>query len=164
MLTNIAIVAAVIIVILILRSISEKRIGLPEAPWNGGPGPSPDGADPGPGLDPAGGFDAFGGKVGEVEYVADMYSDDAITVEIDLDDTPENAAEMDIRDGGALDLDPADPLRPEAEALIAMGANYIDVGLNADRVAAEFPASMKIDHAFAERAVQHLIRLKEAAG
>lgn len=51
---NLAIIAVVVIVILILRSISETKIGMPEGAGDDVPDPRPDTGN---------GFDAFDGEV-----------------------------------------------------------------------------------------------------
>mgnify|MGYP001614133571 CR=1 FL=1 len=74
-----------------------------------------------------------------VGFVADMYSDETVTIEIHLKDKFDKPFELNARDGAKPELPAGERGRIAAE-LLAIGSDYIDAGYNTDRVAAEFPA------------------------
>lgn len=84
-------------------------------------------------------FKPFDGVCGGVEYVADSYDPTTVTVEIE---TPGGLAkELEVNARSRRPPLPDDGRAVEVEGLLRLGADYIDVGYNTDRVAAEFPAA-----------------------
>jgi len=135
--------AAAIVIILFLRRASEPGIGMPRDFGPASPS-RPQGAR-GPGAENKDGFNYFLEQPGintvdGVEFTADMYSDDTVTVEIELEEEPEGSFELNARKGAVTEMPKGEPGRIAAE-LLSLGADYIDAGFNTERVAAEFPAS-----------------------
>jgi hypothetical protein len=107
----------------------------------------------------AGDASAFEGKVNGVGYTVERYSSDIVTVEIAAPGGVARPLEVNARK-----MRPAlmDERKGEIEALLDMGADYIDVGFNTDRVAAEFPATRgDVGKGLAEKAVHYLVVLRE---
>ena len=66
--------------------------------------------------------------------------------------------EINTRDGRPDDVPPE--LAQDVDALLGLGANYIDVGFNTDRMAAEVPfAHIDVDEALAEKVIHHLVNI-----
>ncbi len=98
------------------------------------------------------------GNASGVAYSATSYDWETVTIEFDLDQTLTKTVEINARDGRPDDV--PDELVEDVDALFGLGANYIDIGFNTDRMAAEVPfAHINVDEALAEKVVQHLVNI-----
>lgn len=142
----IAVIAGIIIFFVILKSRSTGTVELPAQKIRN-PRPAP-----------------FTGECAGVAYTVDNLSEEFITVEIEAP-LVSKPLEFNIRrndPGKSTSALEGDNRKAEIEALISLGAVYFDIGYNTSRVAVEFPAgSVNIDKGFAEKAVSHLIRLRD---
>ncbi|MDC0358520.1 hypothetical protein OAO01_06860 [Oligoflexia bacterium] len=97
-----------------------------------------------------------------VKYRVESYDGETMTVAIDVPKILPYQAEIDARDGRPTDVDPR--LVSNVGLLLDLGANYIDISYNTNRVAAEVPFdSATVDKRLAEKIVGLLIRLRDAA-
>lgn len=144
----IAVIAAAIIIVLlfILKSRSVTTI---EHPQEAAKSTKAAGA----------GFEGFQGECEGVKYVADSYDPTTITIEIYTRVEKGKQLEVNARKNRPEAIN--DERAREIEALLDYGADYLDIGYNTDRIAAEFPmAKVSVNKAFAEKITRHLIRLK----
>lgn len=105
--------------------------------------------------------EAWIGTFAGVGYSTTSY--DWVTVTIEF---PLSAPVSEPREINARNETPAiddDILKSDIEALLDLGANYIDIGFNTDRLAAEVPfAHINVDKDFAEKILEHLINIRNA--
>lgn len=153
MLSTLLVIAVVVIVILFLRSVSEKTITMP--PEARGYSPSVSGGVPG---EPA--FGTIEGEVDGEPYTAEVYEEDAVTVSITTEEPFQHDAEVNAREGRPV-IKADDPFRAEMEELLAMGADLIEVMGETSWISASFPRRIKMDAALAEKAARLLVRIKQ---
>ncbi len=116
----------------------------------------------------------FKGAYNGVEYVVACYGvkpgkdgtfkdgEPIVTVEIYTEGELKKPLEVNTRKFFSIIADSRDERITDIQALVSLGADYIDIGFNTSRVAAEVPlGKARVDKALAERIVPHLIRLKE---
>ncbi|MCR4288173.1 MAG: hypothetical protein NUW09_09195, partial [Deltaproteobacteria bacterium] len=116
----------------------------------------------------------FKGAYNGVEYVVACYGvnpgkggtfkggEPIVTVEINTEGELKKPLEVNARKFSSIIADIKDERMPDIQALISLGADYIDIGFNTSRVAAEVPlGKARVDKALAEKIVPHLIRLRE---
>lgn len=92
--------------------------------------------------------------------VAHYYEEPIVTVEILLETKLSRPLEINARERAP--VLPNDERRAILQALLDLGADYIDVGFNADRVAAEFQETqVTVDEGLAQKIAALLIPLRE---
>jgi len=157
----------------LLKGYSTIRI---EAPKDGSMQPQPTGTNPGAArecnaleVEPKEGASSQGEwpedweatYMGE-DYTARSYDGVVMTVSIEIKDTLPIHQEINARIERPELSQSA--IAGDINALLYLGANYVDIGYNTNWIAAEFPIStVKVDERLAKRAVTHLIRLRDAA-
>lgn len=106
------------------------------------------------------GLRGFEGVYSGVDYVVDYYDPTTMTVEIHAPGGVGKELEINARNG-RVEV-PDDERKTEIEALLGLGANYLDIGYNTDRIAAEYPAgSFKPDKDLVEKTVRLLIKIRD---
>lgn len=161
-LSTILIIIAGIVLFVILRGLSSMRMKHEgeRAPQysepvtgSGAPPSSPDS------------HDWPEGWVGEhkgVEYTAESYDGENVIVAIHVDERLPVSMEINARNERPAIAESM--LATEVNALISLGATYIDINYNTNWLAAELPtARIRVDRKTAERVVEHLLRIKEIA-
>lgn len=116
----------------------------------------------------------FKGAYNGVEYVVACYGvkpgkdgtfkdgEPIVTVEIYTEGELKKPLEVNTRKFFSIIADSNDERIADIQALVSLGADYIDIGFNTSRVAAEVPlGKARVDKALAERIVPHLINLRE---
>ncbi|MEE9252110.1 MAG: hypothetical protein V3U74_02020 [Thermodesulfobacteriota bacterium] len=155
-------IAAAIVVVLILRSRSTMDIKAPDVDTHATYSQAPEPVDaPGDAKD-ENWPEEWGGTYKGVEYYVISYDGQTMTVEISIPKMLPKTLEVNAR------IERPNPSESEfaneINALINLGANYIDLSYNTTRVAAEVPIDQtKVDRKLAERIVDHLIRLRDLA-
>ena len=152
MLSTFLLIVVIILVILFLRSVSEKTITMP--PDVGGsfspvPGEVPGAPD----------FKAMEGVVDGEPYTADVYEDAGVTVSIDTDEPFDHDREVDAREGRP-EIKADDPFRAELEELLSLGADLIELMGETSWISASFPRRITVDAALAEKTARLLVRIK----
>lgn len=105
-------------------------------------------------------FEPFQGEHDGISYTAESLEPTTVTVSIEIRGGLSRALEVNAR--RSRPAMKADGREGEIEALLRLGADYIDIGFNTNRVAAEFPVNtVKMARPLAERAASHLKRLGE---
>ena len=104
----------------------------------------------------------FEGEAAGTKYlVGCYYQDRTMTVQIDVPKELAKKLEVNARDG-APRLPVDDPRLSDVKILLDLGFNFVEVGYNSARAAAELPkAKGRIDAALAERVVPILVRLRD---
>ncbi len=155
-----AAVFLIFVVFLILKKRSVSTVRMPGAGAPGSSGPAPM-ARP----------EEFKGEYNGVEYVVACYgvkpgkggakSEPIVTVEIYTEGELKKPLEVNTRKFFSVIADINDKRAADIQAVIALGADYIDIGFNTSRVAAEVPVGRaRVDRALAEKIVGHLISLR----
>ncbi|MBI5237045.1 MAG: hypothetical protein HY887_01290 [Deltaproteobacteria bacterium] len=147
----------IFVLLLILKMRSVSTVKMPDA----GPVPM---ARP----------DEFNGAYNGVEYVVACYGvkpgkdgefkdgEPIVTVEIYTQGELKKPLEVNARKFFSVIADINDNRAKDIQAIISLGADYIDIGFNTSRVAAEVPLGRaRVDKTLAEKIVSHLIRLRE---
>ena len=94
-----------------------------------------------------------------VTYTATSYDWETVTVEFGLENPLSKTIEINAR--GKTPAIENDSLKADIEALLDLGVNYIDIGFNTERMAAEVPfAHINVDRALAEKIVTHLVNIR----
>ncbi len=95
-----------------------------------------------------------------INYSATSYDWVTVTIEFGLDKPISRTIEIDAREGDSTIED--DNLKQDIENIFELGANYIDIGFNTDRMAAEVPFKhINVDKALAEKILSHLINIRD---
>ena len=105
---------------------------------------------------PQGWTDSYKG----VPYTVESYDGETMTIEIEVTGDLSRPLEINARSGRPTIEE--SPRRKNIEALLKLGVNYIDIGFNTNRVAAEIQiGSVVIDKHLATKVVDYLIRLRD---
>lgn len=122
------------------------------------------------------GWEPWGGNIDGETFVVNFYGNDITTIEVGLDTKLVAPLEINLREysdlfsqlTGLFKNIPKEHLKgyakiiSEVKTLLEMGTNYIDLGYNTNRIAAEFPippAQMPKD--MAEEAAGYLVSIKK---
>jgi hypothetical protein len=107
--------------------------------------------------------DAWQGSYDGVNYSAQSYDWETVTIEFGIDNRLPNPIEVNARaQRPALEHS---GLSADIEALLDLGVDYIDIGFNTDRIAAEVPFThISVDQAFAAKVLRHLVNIRNALG
>lgn len=97
-----------------------------------------------------------------VPYTADIFDDGFVSVLIDIAEPLTFTGEVDAR-GGRPEIKNDLPFKQEAEELLTMGAIRIDATGDADQISADFPLSVRMDAALAEKAARLLVSIRRKA-
>lgn len=160
--------AAVFFIFVLLLILKRRSVSTVKMPGKGMTGTY--GVGPAPFARP----EEFKGAYNGVEYVVACYGvkpgkggtfkdgEPIVTVEIYTEGELKKPLEVNTRKFFSIIADINDERLPDIQALISLGADYIDIGFNTSRVAAEVPlGKARVDKALAEKIVPHLIRLRE---
>ena len=99
------------------------------------------------------------GRIAGVNYSATSYDWETVTIEYALDDALTRTMEINARNGKPETIPPE--ISEDVKALLDLGANYVDIGFNTVRMAAEIPfAHINVDKVVAEKVVEHLINIR----
>ena len=103
--------------------------------------------------------DPWHGTAAGVAYSATSYDWETVTIEFSLDGALTRTAEINARDEKPENVPPE--LAQDIEALLDLGANYIDIGFNTDQMAAEIPfAHINVDKSLTEKVVERLVNIR----
>ncbi len=95
-----------------------------------------------------------------IPYTVESYDGETMTIEIEVSKDLSKPLEINARLGRPTIEESS--RRDNIEGLLNLGANYVDIGFNTNRVAAELPMeSVVIDKHLTTKVVDYLIRLRD---